>query len=240
LSIKVSDKIDAYKEDAMKKSLIGLIALGLLGGGLALSAQDRPAPAPRAKAAPAAPGQRALLPLERLKNALGLTDDQVAKLQDQRKAQQESQKTFRDGMQKLRGELAPLLRDPKADPNKVNGLFDQIARLGAERAKKLFSERQGLAKVLTPDQMTKLRNLRGGAMDPMGRGMMGPGMRQRMGPQGRGMMMGPRGGMMMGPGRGMRQGLRGGMGMGARPGMNARPGLRLRILRWLRGWRGNI
>jgi Spy/CpxP family protein refolding chaperone len=231
---------DSDKEKAMKKSLIGLIALGLLCGGLVLSAQERPAPAPRVKAAPAAPGQRGPIPLERLKNALGLTDDQVAKLQEQRKAQQEGQKAFRDGMQKLRGELAPLLRDPKADPNKVNGLFDQIAKLGADRSKKLFAERQGLAKILTPEQLAKLQNLRGRAAGPMGPGMMGPGMRRGMGQMGRGMMMGPRGGRMMGPGLGMRQGMRGGMGMGVRPRMNARPGLRGRILRWFRGWRGRI
>ena len=117
-------------------------------------------------------------------------------------------------MQKLRGELNPLLRDPKADPNKVNGLFDQIAKLGAEQAKKGFAGRQNLAKILTPEQLTKLQNFRGRmGMGPMGRGM-GMGMGRGMAPMGRGQMMGPRGGMMR-PGMGMRMGMGRGMGMAA-------------------------
>ena len=223
----------------MKKYLAGLMILGLLGGGIFLAAQEKPAPAPKPKAAPAAPAQRGQMPLERLKNALGLSDEQVAKLQESRKAQQEAQKAFRDEMQKLRGELAPLLRDPKADPNKVNGFFDQIAKLGADQAKKGYAGRQGLAKILTPEQMTKLQNLGGRGMGPMG---MGLGMRQGMPPLGRGQMMGPRGGMMMRPGMGQRMGMgmRGGSGMGLGRGQMMRPGLRLRLLRWLRGWRGGI
>lgn len=208
----------------MKKYFAGLMILGMLGGAAFLAAQEKPAPAqaPKAKPAPAAPAQRGQMPLERLKNALGLTDDQVAKLQESRKAQQETQKGFREQMQKLRGELNPLLRDPKADPNKVNGLFDQIAKLGAEQAKKGFAGRQNLAKILTPEQLTKLQNFRGRAMGPMGRGM-GLGMGRGIAPMGRGQMMGSRGGMMR-PGMGMRMGMGRGMGMAGRFGMGFGPG----------------
>jgi Spy/CpxP family protein refolding chaperone len=211
----------------VKKYFAGLMILGLLAGGANLIAQEKPpapakaqaAPAPRGRG-PMGPGPMAQAPIERLKQWLDLTPDQVAKLQDARKARQEEQKAFQDQMRKLRGELAPLVRDPKADPGKVNGLIDQIAKLSAERAKKAYAGRLALEKILTPEQMTKLRSLPGRGMG-MRQGM---GMRRGVGPMGRGTMMGPRGGMMMGRGPGMR--------MGARQGLN----LRMRLQRWLRGW----
>ena len=226
----------------MKKYVAAIMILGFLGAGVFAVAQDKPVPAPKPQPGPGqiGPGGPGQGPLGQLKDWLGLTPDQVTKLQETRKGRQEAQKGFRDQMQKLRGELAPLLKDPKADPNKVNGLFDQIAKVGAERAKKGYQDRLALGKILTPDQMAKLGNLRGLAargmrgrqgMRPgmgMGRGMapMGQGMRPGMG-MGRGQMMGPRGGMR-GPGFGM--------GMGQGRGAGFAPGLRLRILRWLRGW----
>ena len=218
----------------MKRYLAGLMILGMLGGGI-LAAQEKPAPpaAPRANAAPAAPGQRGQMPLERLKNALGLTDEQVAKLQENRKAQQEAQQAFRGQMQKLRGELAPLLKDPKADQNKINGLIDQIAKLGADRAKQGIQGRSGLSKILTPEQLTKLQGMRSRGLG-LGMGM-GMGMRPGMSGFGRGGMMGPRGGMMMRPGMG--RGMGPGMGLRGRPGMGAGPQFRLRMQRMMRGRR---
>ncbi len=182
------------------------------------------------------------MPLERLKTALGLTDEQVAKLQESRKAQQEAQQAFRGEMQKLRGELAPLLKDPKADTGKINGLIDRIAKLGADRAKKGVQDRGALAKILTPEQLTKLQGLRGGGMAMgMGPGMgmgLGMGMRPGMRGMGRGgMMMGPRGGMQMRPGLGRGMGPGFGMGLRGRPGMGFGPGLRLRMQRMMRGGR---
>jgi len=223
----------------MKRYLAGLMILGMLGG-VFLAAQEKPAPpqAPKAKAAPAAPGQRGQMPLERLKNALGLTDEQVAKLQENRKAQQEAQQAFRGQIQKLRGELAPLVKDPKADTNKINGLIDQIAKLGADRAKKGIQERSALAKILTPEQLTKLQSFRGQGMGMrmgMGMGMgRGMGMRPGMPGMGRGRMMGPRGGMMMRPGMGQRMGP--GWGMRGRQGMGFGQNFRFRMQRMMRGW----
>lgn len=222
----------------MKRYLAGLMILGMLGG-VFLAAQEKPAPAqaPRAKAAPAGPGQRGPMPLERMKNALGLTDEQVAKLQEHRKAQQDAQQAFRGQMQKLRDELAALRKDPKADTNKVNGLIDQIAKLGADRAKKGFQDRSALAKILTPEQLTKLQGFRGQGMGMrMGMGMgLGMGMRPGMPGMGRGRMMAPRGGMMMRPGMGQRMGP--GFGMRGRQGMGFGPGFRFRMQRMMRGWR---
>ncbi len=225
----------------MKKYLAGLVILGLIAGA-SLIAQEKPVPpqAPRAKAAPAAPGQRGQMPLERLKTALGLTDEQVAKIEAQRKARQESAQAFRTQMQKLRGELGPMLRDPKADVNKAGALIDQIAKLGADQAKKGLQERGALEKILTPEQLTKLQGmpglrmaLRGGGMGPgFGMGMrgMGPG----LGMRGRGPGMMGRGGMMMG--RGYGRGMGQGMGMRGR-GMGFGPNFRLRMQRLMRGWR---
>jgi Spy/CpxP family protein refolding chaperone len=218
----------------MKKYLAGLAVLLILAAGVFVTAQEKPAPPakPRAAQAPQGqgPGPLAQAPLERLKQWLGLTPEQVTKLQETRKAQQEAQKGFRDQMQKLRGELNPLIRDPKADPNKVNGLFDQIGKLGTERAKKGYQDRLGLQKILTPEQLTKLQSLRRPGMGM--RGGMGMGMGRGGAPMGRGQMMGPRGGMQGRMGMGMGRG----MGMGPRGGTRVLPRLRLRILRWLRGW----
>jgi len=206
----------------MKKYFAALTILGFLflsAGGFA----QQPTAKQEKPAAPA-PAQRG--PLANLKDFLQLTPEQEAKLQEMRKARQEAQKAFRDQMQKLRGELAPLLRDPKADQNKINGLVDQIAKLQAERTKKALADRNPLQKVLHPDQLEKLKNApprmgrmgRGGMMGGMpgmgpGRMMPGPGMRGGMG-------FGPMGGRRMMGQPGFRQGFGLGMRLGRMPGLN--------------------
>jgi len=226
----------------MKKYFAVLTILGFLF--LSVGGFAQQPPAKQEKPFNVAPDQRG--PLANLKDFLKLTPEQEAKLEDMRKARQEEQKAFHDQMQKLRGELAPLLKDSKADQNKINGLVDQIAKLGAERTKKAFANRNPLEKILTPEQLEKLKNApprmqgRGGMMGGMpgmalgmGQGRMGA-MRGRMRQPGMGqggMMMAPGmrgGGMGMGPMRGthlMRQpGFRQGLGLGLRlgrvPGLN--------------------
>ena len=191
----------------MKKYLAALTAMGFLF--LTVAAYAQQPPAKPEKPAKPEPGPRG--PLANLKDFLKLTPEQEAKLKDMQKARQDEQKAFRDQMQKLRSELAPLLKDPKADQNKINSLVDQIAKLGAERAKKMLANRNPLQKILTPEQLEKLKNapprLLGPGLMMRGRGMgMGPG----LGPMGQGRFMGP----------GFRQGLGPGLGLGLRgPGM---------------------
>jgi Spy/CpxP family protein refolding chaperone len=205
----------------MKKYLAVLTVLGFIFLSAAALAQQPPAK-PEKPANPAPPGQGQAGPLAGLKNFLNLTPEQVQKIQDFRKARQGEQKAFREQMKKLRGEFQPLLKDSKADQAKINGLIDQMAKLGADRTKQVLAGRNGLQKFLTPEQLEKLKQapgrLRQGFRMP-GRGMgqgMGPGMRGEMGPMGRGGMMRP--GMGRGMGRGMAPGMGRGMGQGMGPG----------------------
>lgn len=214
----------------MKKYFAALTILGFLF--LSVGGFSQQPPAKQEKPAAPAPAQKG--PMAHMKEFLQLTPEQEAKIKDMQKARQEDQKAFREQMQKLRGELAPLLKDPKADQNKINGLVDQIAKLGAERTKKVLANRSPMQKILTPEQLEKLKNApmtgRGGFMGGM------PGMDQGMGSgmgQGR-MRMRPGMGQGMGPGMGqgrmrMQPGMGGGMGMGPMGGvrMMGRPGFGL-------------
>jgi len=202
----------------MKKYLAALTILGFLF--MAAGAYAQQPPAKPEKPQKPAPGQGA--PLANLKDFLQLTPEQEAKIKDMQKARQEEQKAFREQMQKLRGELNPLLKDQKADQNKINGLIDQIAKLNADRMKKGLANRNPLQKILSPEQLDKLKNARGRFMGqgPMMRGR-GMGMRPGMGPMGQGLMM---------RGRGM-MGMRLGMG----PGFMGRPGFRGQG--WGNAWR---
>jgi len=204
----------------MRKFLTALTIMGFLFLTVGAYAQQPPAkPEKPAKPEPGPGG-----PLANLKDFLQLTPEQEAKLKDMQKARQDEQKAFRNEMQKLRGELNPLLKDPKADQNKINSLVDKIAKLGADRTKKVLANRNPLQKILTPEQLEKLKNaparMRGGrGMEPGMQGMrqgmgpgMGRGMGQGMGRMGEGRFMRP--GMGQGMGPGMHQGMRPGLGMG--------------------------
>jgi len=217
----------------MKKYIIGLAVIGIVfSGALVFAQSQKQAPAQKAapgeKPGPAGPGG----PVARLKNFLQLTPDQEAKLKDFRKARMDEQKAFREQTQKLRGELGPLMRDPKADEKKVDGLIDQLAKLRADQMKKGLQSRREVQKIFTPEQLEKLKTLRGRL--PGGRGMM---MRPGMGPMGRG--MGPMG-------QGFSRGVGPGFGPGRGPGFMGRNGFMgrrplRRLWRWMqmrRGWSG--
>ncbi len=188
----------------MRKCLAALTIMGFLFLTVGVYAQQPPAK-PEKPAKPE-PGPRG--PLANLKDFLKLTPEQEAKIKDMQKARQDEQKAFRDEMQKLRGELNPLLKDPKADQNKINSLVDQIAKLGADRTKKVLANRNPLQKILTPEQLEKLKNAPARMMGGRGRGPGMQGMRQGMGP-----------GMGRGMGPGMHQRMRPGLGMGRGMGM---------------------
>ena len=208
----------------MKQRTAILAIAGMLLLGVGAFAQQQPPAKPQKPAPQGQTGDKPQGrpdPMARLADYLKLTPEQIQKIKDVQKTRQDQQKAFRDQMQKLRGDLRPLLRDEKADPAKANGLIDQIAKLGADRAKQVLAGRGGLQKVLTPEQADKLKNappamrqrlmnfFRGQGMGQMGRG-------QGMGPGGQGQPgMGMRG---QGMGPGMRAG-QGGMGMGWGMGM---------------------
>jgi Spy/CpxP family protein refolding chaperone len=203
----------------MKKYLAAATILGFLF--LTVGGFGQQPPAKPEKPAKPAPGPQG--PLGNLKDFLKLTPEQEAKIKDLQKSRQDEMKAFRDEIQKLRGELDPLLKDPKADQTKINGLIDQITKLNGDRMKKALANRNPLQKILTQEQMDKLSQVRGRMMGQgmmmRGRGM-GPGMGMGRGQfMQRGRFMGPLGQRFMGPGqrgfggRGM-MGPRGGRGWG--------------------------
>jgi len=187
----------------MRKYLIVLTIIGFLFLTVGGSAQQPPAkPEKLAKPGPGPQG-----PLANLKDFLKLTPEQEAKLKDFETVRQGEMKAFREQMEKLHGELNPLLKDPKADQNKINGLIDQISKLNADRMKKGLANRNPLQKILTQEQLDKLNQARGRMMRQgmmmRGRGMgMGEGMAMGRGQlMQRGRFMGPRGQQFMGPGQ---------------------------------------
>jgi len=186
----------------MKKYFAAIAIVALAAFGLSAFAQDKAAPVPAKPDKPVAQG-----PLSRIKDSLQLTPEQEARLKEFRKTREDENKAFSEQMKKVRTDMQALQKDDKADPNKVNGLIDQMFKLQADRAKAQFKNRKDMEKIFTPEQLQKMRNREGMAMGPgrmggfMGRGQMGGFMgRGRMGGFMPGRMGGPGG---MGLGRGM-------------------------------------
>ena len=121
---------------------------------------------------------------ERLANFLSLTPEQQTKLDEIRKARQEEAKAFREEMGKLRPQLREAMKDPKADPQKIDGLIDQVSRVRAARQKSMFRSLKDMERVMTPEQLEKLRNARArmGARRGFGRGL-GRGFGRGFGPR---------------------------------------------------------
>ncbi len=169
----------------MKRYAVIAALVALVAFGSAAFAQDKPAEKPKI-AAPAAPA-----PMARMKDALQLTPEQQAKLQEFQKARQAENQAFGDQMKKLREEMQALRQADKPESAKMNGLIDQIFKLQAERAKAGIKNAQEREKIFTPEQLEKMKNGRMGMRGPgqgmapgMGMGMrMQPGMGMRMGMQ---------------------------------------------------------
>jgi len=116
---------------------------------------------------------------------LDLTPEQEEKIEDLWKARMDKMTAFQDQMMKLQLEMDTLMRDPKADAKKIEGLIDRMSALRAEHQKEAFRHRQSVESVLTPEQLEKLQTFRGRFA---GRGLM-PG----RGGLGMGLMPGMRG-----------------------------------------------
>jgi len=95
-----------------------------------------------------------------LKDALQLTPEQEAKIEEFSKARQEESRAFREKMRQMRENLRELMADPKADEKKVNSLIDEIAKLRGDRMKAQFKNRKEWEKILTPEQLKKLQDYR--------------------------------------------------------------------------------
>ncbi|MGB8952282.1 MAG: Spy/CpxP family protein refolding chaperone [Candidatus Aminicenantales bacterium] len=136
----------------MKKYFVPLVFVtGVLFLALSVAAQPQTDP----KAPKPAPKDRVAL-----KEYLQLSPEQEAKLAEFRKVRAEERNAAREQMAKIRSELRTLLRDSKADQSKVDGLIDQLSQLQANRFKTMLQHRKEWEKILTPEQLDKLKDLR--------------------------------------------------------------------------------
>lgn len=196
---------------------------------------------PRAAGPPGQPMHERMTQM--LKQRLGLTDQQVTKLEAAHQKHAEQQRTLRDQAREIRMALRDeMLRTDTARSAQLNSLLDRQMQLGRQRLELAEAQQKELAMFLSPIQRVKLgaavgamrhrrmgermgrRGGHGGAMPgrmprhrwPRDAGMAGRGM---MGHECMGMMggqMGPGGqgmGRMMAPGG---QGMGGMMGPGGR------------------------
>ncbi len=156
----------------------------------AAGAQDQPAPQdkPQAKAQAPVPAR----PRDMIKD-LGITPEQQKQIREFREARMKDRQAFRDEMMKMRTEMRDLAKDPKANAARIDGLIDSTSKLRADHEKAAFRARGEFEKVFTPEQLQKMKALRGAFAGRAG--FFRPGM---------GRFMGPRGGWGMGPGFGPR------------------------------------
>jgi Spy/CpxP family protein refolding chaperone len=92
---------------------------------------------------------------------LNLTPEQEEKIEDLWIARMDKMTAFQDQMMKLQLEMNTLMRDPKADAKKIEGLIDRMSALRAEHQKEALRHRQSVESVLTPEQLATLQTFRG-------------------------------------------------------------------------------
>ncbi len=133
---------------------------------------------PPAKTGPKARGERPA-------DFLSLTPEQQTRFDGIRKARQAEAQSFREEMGKLRPQLRAAMKDPQADPKKIDSLIDQLSQARAAHLKSVLHSLKDMEKVLTPDQLEKLRNARSGLGWRRGHGRgfgRGFGLRRRLRP----------------------------------------------------------
>jgi len=116
---------------------------------------------------PGGPGQDRPMRLI-LRDALGLTPDQEARLQELRKAQIERVQAFREKMGKMRTDLSGLMKDPKADQKKIDSLLEEMSVLRTEHMKSALRHKLDAEKIFTPQQLEKMKTYKGSLMNRRG------------------------------------------------------------------------
>jgi Spy/CpxP family protein refolding chaperone len=91
---------------------------------------------------------------------LGLTPEQTKALADLRQARGDERQAFRAEMDRIRGEMRELARDPEANRSRIEALIDKRAGLRAEREKSALRSRADWRKIFTPEQLAKMRSWR--------------------------------------------------------------------------------
>ncbi len=100
------------------------------------------------------------------KERLGLSAEQEAQWREQREARREAARARRGEARELREQLRSLLEAPSVDESAVRAVARKQGDLQAARARARVEDRLALRKILTPEQIDKLRAVvreRGGA-----------------------------------------------------------------------------
>lgn len=118
----------------------------------------------------------------RLRETLGLTQEQEKRLEELRNLRREENRAFREEALRLRDELRELGRNPEANRKRIESLVDRMAGLRAQRTKAVLRSRIDRQRVFTPEQMEKLKAYRQGFGDRARLAGRGSRVRDRLGP----------------------------------------------------------
>ncbi len=167
-----------------QRVMAGVLSIGILGGTAVAFAQSTPPPGPPG------PGQhQSMLTPEdrqamaqifwnRMKEQLGLNDQQVADIRSTMQNQRQAMQADFQALRESRKQLRDLMQNPTADPGAIQTAAAHVSQLQG----KLFTERinnqLAIRAKLTPDQLAKWIELRKTMRPRWGghRGMGGPGM----------------------------------------------------------------
>jgi Spy/CpxP family protein refolding chaperone len=89
---------------------------------------------------------------------LGLTPEQKAKLEEFRKSGREKSRAYFKEMRKVRLEMREMMKDAEANEKEILKLYDQMARLRAERFRHSLQRNKEFKKILTSEQLEKLES----------------------------------------------------------------------------------
>lgn len=131
----------------LHKHLIGA-AIGVLAAGSAF-----------AQAGPQARGEAARQPRAAVQDKLGLSPEQRAEMEKLGVAFRKEQIRARADLQVARLELRELLSAPTIDDKAVMAKAQEFSQLQAAQTKRMIEHRLAFAKILTPEQRQKAREL---------------------------------------------------------------------------------
>lgn len=131
----------------MKRYIFSFVlAAALLPGGLELNSLAAEKPAAR----------RAIV-VQRVKEKLGITDEQVAKIKDAVTSEKDSIVELLGRLHTARTELRNAVQKPDATENEIRGAAARVAAVEADAAVLRAKLHKKIAPVLTPEQQEKLK-----------------------------------------------------------------------------------
>jgi Spy/CpxP family protein refolding chaperone len=96
--------------------------------------------------------------MDEIARDLGLSDEQLGKIKDLRKANMEKNKDIRAKMTAKKEEMAAELNKPESDQAKIDAIVGDITALYREKTQNRVADVQEMKKVLTPEQFTLLNS----------------------------------------------------------------------------------